>query len=331
MGRSSMTSGRGVCAYPRHLLWTRVSVLPMEQSCALITGANTLAARESSVHRRFLATPRPQRCRGVVDCASVALALSCGNSSFVANLGSRQVTSVVFGHPCPSCSGCPTVMAFALHLPSLRMPVRSADPRQISGWSEVSSGDKWDIFGYPCSFWGREHDAAWDCFGFTVRTRHREHAGVAVLVQQVVDGQRSAALAQVPVTHLDELYPGNWHPFVLVRTDPGLQLLCGFGCEFVASVRGAKHWVSRWRRGMRAMRKLHASMVLTHALPGMHEVVRLVHSPFLRGGRACSPRRTEGSPNVLHGLPCPGPPKNTQRSWRTSPCTWHLPPCVALL
>ena len=99
-----------------------------------------------------------------------------------------------------------------------------------------------------------------------------------MLVQQVVDGQRSAALAQVPVTHLEELYPGNGHPFVLVRTDPGLQLLCGFGCELVASVRGVKHWVSRWRRGMRAMRKLHASMVLTHALPGVPEVVRLVHS-----------------------------------------------------
>ena len=150
----------------------------------------------------------------------------------------------------------------------------------MTGWSEVSCGDKWDIFGYPRSFRNRGHDAAWDCFGYTVWTRHREDSEVPVLVQQVVEGQRSAALQQVPVMHFEELEPGDAHPFVVVRTGPRVQLLCGFGCELVASVRGVKHWVSRWRRGMRAMRKLHASMVLTNALPGVPEVVRLVHSFF---------------------------------------------------
>ena len=101
-----------------------------------------------------------------------------------------------------------------------------------------------------------------------------------MLVQQVVEGLRSPALAQVPILHFPELYPGNGDPVVLVRTDAGSQLLCGFGGELVASVRGVKHWVSRWRRGMRAMRKLHASMVLTHALQRVPEVGRLVHSFF---------------------------------------------------
>jgi hypothetical protein len=100
-------------------------------------------------------------------------------------------------------------MAAALALPSLRMPAKSANPRRMSGWSEVSCGDKWDIFGYPRSFWNRGHDAAWDCFGYTVWTVHRDAAEVPVLVQQVAEGQRSAALQRVPVMRLFVLEPGD--------------------------------------------------------------------------------------------------------------------------
>ncbi len=53
---------------------------------------------------------------------------------------------------------------------------------------------------------------------------------------------------------------------------------CGFGLELVASVRGMKHWVSRWRRGLRVLRKHNASMVVAHKLPGVPEVVQHVHS-----------------------------------------------------
>ena len=62
---------------------------------------------------------------------------------------SRLKTSDVscFGSPLPELLWLTTVMAAALVLPSLRMPARSADPRRMTGWSEASCGDKWDIFG----------------------------------------------------------------------------------------------------------------------------------------------------------------------------------------
>ena len=152
------------------------------------------------------------------------------------------------------------------------------DTREIAGWSEASCGRKWDIFGYPRTAWNNGEDAAWDCFGYHVWSVDRPAAGVPVLVQKVLEGQRSAVLARGPVIRLIVLEPGEENTWVTVRTGPRIQLLCGFGVELVASVRGVQHWVSRWRRGMRVMRKHHANMVLSHALPGVPEVVRLVHS-----------------------------------------------------
>ena len=53
---------------------------------------------------------------------------------------------------------------------------------------------------------------------------------------------------------------------------------CGWGMEILASVRAVQHWVSRWRRGLRVLRKQNASMVLAHKLPAVPEVVQHVHS-----------------------------------------------------
>ena len=47
--------------------------------------------------------------------------------------------------------------------------------------------------------------------------------------------------------------------------------------EVVASVRAVKHWVSRWRRGIRMMRLRNASMVMAHKLPCVPEVIDHVH------------------------------------------------------
>ena len=150
--------------------------------------------------------------------------------------------------------------------------------REITGWSHASCGRKWDIFGFPRTAWTNGEDAAWDCFGYHIWTVDSPAAGVPVLVQQIQEGQCSAVLTQGYVTALLLLEPGYENPYVTVRVGPRCSLLCGFGLELVASVRGVKHWLSRRRRGMRVMRKHHASIVLGHALPGVPEEVRLVHS-----------------------------------------------------
>ena len=50
-----------------------------------------------------------------------------------------------------------------------------------------------------------------------------------------------------------------------------------WGVEVVASVRAVKHWVSRWRRGIRMTRLRNAIMVMAHKLPCVPEVIAHVH------------------------------------------------------
>ena len=169
-------------------------------------------------------------------------------------------------------------MAAAQSIWSFVRPPRRTDTRDTSGWSAATSGRSWDIFGFPRTAWTNGEDAAWDCFGYHIWTVDSPAAGVPVLVQQTQEGQRSAVVTRGDVTALFLLEPGDENPYVTVRIGPRCSLLCGFGLELVASVRRVKHWLTRWRRGMRAMRKHHASMVLGHALPGVPEVVRIVHS-----------------------------------------------------
>ena len=121
-------------------------------------------------------------------------------------------------------------------------------------------------------------DAAWFCFGFHIWNLDTPAAGVPVMVQDMFQGQRTVDVTPGYVTALLLLEPGYGNPYVTVRIAPRCSVRCGFGLELVASVRGVKHWVGRWRRSMRVIRKHHASMVLSHALPGVPEVVRLVHS-----------------------------------------------------
>ena len=51
-----------------------------------------------------------------------------------------------------------------------------------------------------------------------------------------------------------------------------------WGVEVVASVRAVKHWVSRWRRGIRMTRLRNASMVMAEKLPCVPEVIPHVQS-----------------------------------------------------
>ena len=48
--------------------------------------------------------------------------------------------------------------------------------------------------------------------------------------------------------------------------------------DIVAFVRAVKHWVSRWRRGLRVLRRRHAIMVLAHWLPSATVITMHVHA-----------------------------------------------------
>ena len=71
---------------------------------------------------------------------------------------------------------------------------------------------------------------------------------------------------------------GSADPYVMLRTGPRCLRISGFGVELVCSVRAMKHWVSRWRRGLRGLRKQNARMVLAHKLPGLPALVFHVQS-----------------------------------------------------
>ena len=94
-----------------------------------------------------------------------------------------------------------------------------------------------------------------------------------------------------------------------------------YGVSILASVRAVQHWVSRWRRGLRVLRKRHASMVLAHRLPQCgcrarlpkHGTVRAMQhwvSRWRRGLRVLRKQnatmmlrhKLPGEPGVLHNV-----------------------------
>ena len=94
-----------------------------------------------------------------------------------------------------------------------------------------------------------------------------------------------------------------------------------YGVRILASVRAVQHWVSRWRRGLRVLRKRHASMVLAHRLPQCgcrarlpkHGTVRAMQhwvSRWRRGLRVLRKQNATmmlrpmlpGEPGVLHNV-----------------------------
>ena len=157
-------------------------------------------------------------------------------------------------------------------------PPRPWDPPGSRRWSRPAAGRAWDLFGSSRTAWSDHEDAAWDCFGFLVYNSENEGAGVQVLVQQTPGRQRSCLLTPGEVTGLYGLWDLCENPYLTVQRRPRHSEICGFGLELVASVRAVKHWVSRWRRGLRVLRRRNASMVLADKLPGVPEVVKHVHS-----------------------------------------------------
>ena len=95
-----------------------------------------------------------------------------------------------------------------------------------------------------------------------------------VLRQSSAGRRLSWSLAQGVCTAIH----GSADPYVMMRTAPRSLRIAGFGVELVCSVRAMKHWVSRWRRGLRGLRKQNASMVIAHKLPGLPALVFHVQS-----------------------------------------------------
>ena len=115
-------------------------------------------------------------------------------------------------------------------------------------------------------------------------------------------------------------WPGDEH--LSSRTEPLRHLICEvanqdsasdvYGVRILASVRAVQHWVSRWRRGLRVLRKRHASMVLAHRLPQCgcrarlpkHGTVRAMQhwvSRWRRGLRVL--RKRNANTMMAHKLP----------------------------
>ena len=160
-----------------------------------------------------------------------------------------------------------------------RRLITHTPPRQFSGPSHFASLSPWrrtfDVFGFYRWSWHDPGYFAWDCFGFLI-FHYKAHWTTAVLIQPTPGSVKKNANYLVPgrAAAIWDRYV----PFITVWTGPNTKRVCGFGLELVASVRGVKHWVSRWRRGLHAIRKHHATMVLAHKVPGVPEVLQHVHS-----------------------------------------------------
>ena len=171
----------------------------------------------------------------------------------------------------PRLAGLSSAMAIAPPFVRPRPP-SSFDPPWPSR-SLPAAWRAWDLFGSRRSAWNDGTALAWDCFGFHIWPRWNA-VNVAVLRQSSTGRRPSWTLTKGVVTEVH----GSTDPYVIVRTAPRRCAVSGFGVEFVASVRAVQHWVIRWRRGLRRLRRENARMVLAHKLPGLPALVQHVQS-----------------------------------------------------
>ena len=140
-------------------------------------------------------------------------------------------------------------------------------------WWPCPPPQAWDVFGYTLRAWNSGDLQAWDAFGFRIWDVGNEHM-VKVLLQQ-----RRKRFSTLQTAEVTALRVGNDPTHVVVEvTRPYCCERCEWGIEIVVSVRAMQHWVSRWRRGLRVLRKRNASMVMAHKLPGLPALVFHVQS-----------------------------------------------------
>ena len=157
---------------------------------------------------------------------------------------------------------------------SVHWPPRN---RRETPWLRAGSYDisrpAFDIFGYPLDEWHDGVSVAWDGFGFRV---------YAVSVWYHVEVEREERHGDLPLKSLTRgfvvrIYDSNTFMNIAISVAGRVPHdEAPWGVEVVASVRAVKHWVSRWRRGIRRLRWRNASMVMANKLPSVPEVIHNV-------------------------------------------------------
>ena len=115
---------------------------------------------------------------------------------------------------------------------------------------------------------------AWDGFGFRVYAVSVWYH-VEVVMEQRHGDLLFKSLTRGFVVRIYRIHTPMNIAISVARRVPHDEAPCGV--EVVASVRAVKHWVSRWRRGIRRLRWRNASMVMANKLPCVPEVIHNVH------------------------------------------------------
>ena len=127
----------------------------------------------------------------------------------------------------------------------------------------------WDLFGYRRNTWidGEEH--AWDRFGF------RMYAALAWTYTMVVLEQNPVRhrFAEVTNVLVISMYRQGRSHYVVCEVANEVTAMDVYGVRILATVRVLRHWASRWRRGLRVLRRRRARMVLALTLPQAPEII----------------------------------------------------------
>ena len=127
----------------------------------------------------------------------------------------------------------------------------------------------WDIFGYRRNTWidGEEH--AWDRFGF------RMYAALAWTYTMVVLEQNPLRhrFAEVTNVMVISMYRHGRRHYLVCEVGHEVRAMDVCGVRILATVRALQHWASRWRRGLRVLRRRRARMVLALKLPQAPEII----------------------------------------------------------
>ena len=132
-----------------------------------------------------------------------------------------------------------------------------------------------DIFGHRRNRWIDGVNQAWDVFGFRIYAAWGRFYD-EILMQQIPRPQRRSRVTTGMVFGMYR--PSDRNYCICEVTSIENPEVNVSGVRILASVRAVKHWVSRWRRGLRVLRKRHASMVLAHRLPEAPEITMHVHA-----------------------------------------------------
>ena len=137
-----------------------------------------------------------------------------------------------------------------------------------------NSRPAFDISGYPLGEWNDGVSVAWDGFGFRVYAISLKHR-VEVVMERRHGDLLFKRLTRGFVVRIYRI--NNPMNIAISVARPHPEDEAPWGVEVVASVRAVKHWVSRWRRGIRRLRWRNASMVMANKLPSVPEVIHNVH------------------------------------------------------